>query len=114
MQWGTSQPVGPSTPRQIPGTDADGILKELTVRQHLTPHRPLGDVVTDLVERLGACPVAADRAISRLELDPSRPVGRLKRGELIQLARSMYRLWAQALAHTPPTPTHSAPNTHPA
>ena len=84
--------------KQVPGTDAEGILRELTVRQHLTPHRPLGQVVGEIVERVGACPVAADRAMARLELDGGRSIGRLKRGELIQLARGMYRLWASALA----------------
>ena len=84
--------------KQAPGTDADGVLRELTVRQHLTPHRPLGDVVAEIVGRVGACPVAAERALDRLELDRSRSIGRLKRGELIQLARGMYRLWCHALA----------------
>ena len=84
--------------KPVPGIDADEILRELTTRQHLAPHRPLADVVTELVERSGACPVAAERAMERLELDGARPIGRLKRGELIQFARGMYRLWAQALA----------------
>jgi hypothetical protein len=92
--------------RQVPGTDADGILRELTIRQHLTPHRPVGLVLSDIVERIGACPVAADRAVSRLELDDSKSIGRLKRGELIQLARSIYRQWCQTL-------TLTASNTHP-
>lgn len=81
-----------------PGTDADGILDELSTRQHLTPHLGVGDVVDEVVGRVGACPEAAGRALRWLELDRSRPVGRLKRGELIQLARAMYRLWSQALA----------------
>ena len=93
---------------QLPGTDADGILKELTIRQHLTPHRPLRLVLSDIVERVGACPVAADRAVARLELDDQKSVGRLKRGELIQLARSMYRLWSHALALSSPTSHHFA------
>jgi hypothetical protein len=84
--------------KSVPGTDADGILRELTVRQHLAPHRPLEAVVAEMIERTGACPVAAERAMGRLELDGNRPIGRLKRGELIQFARGMYRLWAQALA----------------
>ena len=84
--------------KPVPGMDADGILRELTVRQHLGPHRTLADVVAELIERTGACPVAAERAMQRLELDGNRPIGRLKRGELIQFARGMYRLWAQALA----------------
>jgi len=84
--------------KPVPGVDADEILRELTVRQHLAPYRRLADVVAEMIERTGACPVAAERAMERLELDGNRPIGRLKRGELIQFARGMYRLWAQALA----------------
>jgi|SRR5688500_14755131 len=80
-----------------PGTDADGILRELTNRQHLTPHRPVGQVVVETAERVGACMVAAERALDRLQLDRGRSIGRMRRGELIQLARGMYRLWARAL-----------------
>ena len=84
--------------KTLPGIDSDGILRELSTRQHLTPHRRLSDVVSEIVENVGACPVAAERAMGRLELDGSRSIGRLKRSELIQLARSMYRYWSQALA----------------
>ena len=87
-----------SVSKAVPSVDADEILRELTVRQHLAPHRRLADVVAEMIERTGACPVAAERAMERLELDGNRPIGRLKRGELIQFARGMYRLWAQALA----------------
>jgi hypothetical protein len=83
----------------VPGTDADGILRELTTRQHLTPHRPVRQVVAETAERVGACMVAADRALDRLQLDRGRSIGRLRRGELIQLARGMYRLWSRALQH---------------
>ena len=82
----------------VPGTNADGILRELTTRQHLTPHRPVEQVVAETAERVGVCMVAADRALDRLQLDRSRSIGRLRRGELIQLARGMYRLWARAVA----------------
>ena len=82
--------------KPVPTIDADEILRELTVRQHLAPDLPLAEVVAELVERSGACPVAAERAMERLELDGARPIGRLKRGELIQFARGMYRLWRSA------------------
>jgi hypothetical protein len=87
-----------SAGQAVPGVDADEILRELTVRQHVGPHRRLADVVAEMIERTGACPVAAERAMERLELDGNRPIGRLKRGELIQFARGMHRLWGQALA----------------
>lgn len=83
-------------------TDPEVILRELTLRQHLTPHRPLGEVVAEVVSRVGACPAAADGAMERLQLDAVQSIGRLRRGELIQLARGMYRLWMQAVATVRP------------
>lgn len=80
------------------GIDADGILKELTTLQHLSPRRPLGQLVSELVDRTGVCPVAAERALGWLGLDPSRVVGRLRRGELSQLSRAIHRFWVRALA----------------
>lgn len=84
--------------KAVAGTDAEGILRELTVLQHLTPHRAVAEAVGRVVEQVGMCPVAAERAMERLELDGSRSIGRLKRGEMIQLARAMYRLWTAALS----------------
>ena len=102
--------------RRSPGTDAEGILRELSTLQHLTPHRPLAEAVAETVERVGACPEAAERAMQWLELDGSRPIGRLRRGELIQLSRAMYRLWSQALAAEAPSGYQGAPTgaSHPA
>ena len=77
--------------------DADGILHELTTRQHLSPHRPLAQVVSEMTDRTGVCPVAVERALGWLGLDPSRPVGRLRRGELSQLARAVHRFWTRAI-----------------
>jgi hypothetical protein len=84
--------------KPVVGSDAEGILRELTTRQHLTPHRALGEAVAEIVEQVGACPAAAEGAMERLELDATRSIGRLRRGELIQLARGMYRLWMQKVA----------------
>jgi hypothetical protein len=83
------------------GTDAEGILQELTTRQHLTPHRPLREVVAETIASTGVCPAAADRALGWLNLSPDRSVGRLRRGELIQLSRSMYRFWTELAATGP-------------
>jgi hypothetical protein len=87
--------------KPIVGTDAEGILRELTTRQHLRPHQPLGNAVAEIVEHVGACPAAAEGAMERLDLDSARSIGRLRRGELIQLARGMYRLWMQNVAAGP-------------
>jgi hypothetical protein len=85
------------------GTDAEGILQELSTRQHLGPHRPLKDVVADTVESTGLCPDAAARALAWLNLSPDRSIGRLRRGELMQLARCMYRYWLESANATAAT-----------
>jgi hypothetical protein len=81
--------------------DADRILKELTTRQYLAPHRPLKEVVAETVDATGVCPAAAERALNWINLTPERPVGRLRRSELIQLSRSMYRFWNEAASPAP-------------
>ena len=72
---------------------AQDILSTLSEWQYLRPHRALSEVVADAVAKLGICPVAAQRAVDRLELDAARPVGRLRATELNQLARCMQRMW---------------------
>ena len=74
-------------------TDADDILNELTTRQHLTPGRALKEIVAETVASTGVCESAADRALVWLNLPSDQPIGRLRRSELIQLARSMHRFW---------------------
>jgi hypothetical protein len=99
-------------PKRIPATDADGLLDELTTRQHLSPHRPLSEVMNELVDRVGACPEAAQHAMERLDMNRDQSIGRLRRGELIQLARTMHRLWSQAL--TAAAQSNNQPHSSPA
>jgi hypothetical protein len=87
---------------QVVGTDAEGILEELSVRQHLTPHRPLKDVVAEVVDVTGVCPVAAQRAVAWLALSADQSIGRLRRSELMQLARSMHRFWSESESESAP------------
>jgi len=91
-----------SDSRQPNRADGDRILAELSTRQHLTPHRSLGEVLADAQRALGFCPKAAAAGLGWLNLDSSVPVGRLRRTELIQLARSIHRFWRQALAGAAP------------
>ena len=79
-------------------TDADRILQDLSERQYVQPHQPLGRTLLSSCAALGFCPGAADTALAWLQLDPARAVGRLRRTELIQLARSIHRFWRQSLA----------------
>ena len=78
-------------------TDSDSILKDLTNRQYLQPHQPVGEALAASSAALGFCPRAVDTALVWLTIDPTRTVGRLRRTELIQLARSIYRFWQQAM-----------------
>lgn len=89
-----------SEPRQHFEVDADRILSELSNRQYLNPHTAVTDVLAEVQQLLGFCPVAASTALGWLGLDPLRAIGRLRRSELIQLARSIHRFWLQALADT--------------
>src|SRR5438045_3777828 len=82
--------------RHVAATEADAILNRLTTSQHLQPHRALGDVLKETIEQLGCCPEAIDRAMQWLQLDWSQPIGRLRRTELTQLARAIFRFWRQS------------------
>ena len=92
--------------RRLRSPASDDILAELTVRQHLNPHRPLGQTLTESAEEVGFCPDAATRAVQWLGLDPAVSVGRLRRTELTQLARCIYRFWRQSMT---PEPQESQP-----
>jgi hypothetical protein len=85
--------------RRLLSVDADGVLEVLTRRQHLQPHAPLAAVLRETILELRCCPEAVRRAMQWLQLDPQRPVGRLRRTELTQLARTIYRMWRQATVH---------------
>lgn len=74
------------------------ILEHLTLRQHVAPHRPLGEALEELCRSVGACPVAVERAADWLEFPAELSFGRLRRSELVQLSRSIHRFWRAAVA----------------
>jgi hypothetical protein len=76
--------------------DSDAILEGLSTRQYLRPHDSVALAVTEVCDRLGVCPNAAGHALAWLGVDRDAPVGRLRRTELVQLARSIHRIWRQA------------------
>lgn len=84
--------------RRLSESDAERILSELSTSQHLTPHRPLGQILSAVQENLDFCPMAAQAAIKWLQLDAGKAIGRLRRSELIQLARCIHRYWSQSLS----------------
>lgn len=84
------------SPNAAGDTDSDTILAFLTTRQHLHPHARLDQVMTDTIERFACCAIAVARALEWLRLDGGSAIGRLRRSELVQLARVIHRFWSQA------------------
>ena len=80
------------------GVSSDGLLAAYTTYQHLHPHRPLTQALADAGDALRVCPQAAEAALGWLQIDPTRPIGRLRRTELVQLARAVHRFWQNRLA----------------
>jgi hypothetical protein len=90
--------------RRLISTDFENLLDALSTRQHLSPHESVAQSLAGTVERLGVCPKAVDQALRWLQVDPTISVGRLRRTELMQLARSIHRFWRQRTAESAPSP----------
>lgn len=90
--------------RESVNADSARILEELSIRQHLQPHRLVREVLSDAQLELGLCPKAAQTAMEWLQLDGGQAIGRLRRSELIQLSRSIHRFWRQASSEGLPYP----------
>jgi hypothetical protein len=84
--------------RQIVTVDSNQILDDLTSRQFIYPHNPVATALSQSSTTLGFCPRAASHAVEWLEINPQQSIGRLRRTELTQLARSIYRFWKHATA----------------
>jgi hypothetical protein len=82
-----------STLRRLISSDFENLLDALTTRQHLRPHDTVQAALASTVQQLGVCPNAIEHALQWLQLDGSQPIGRLRRTELMQLARSVHRFW---------------------
>jgi hypothetical protein len=77
---------------------AERIVDALSQRQHLRPHQNIEEALAAVSEELGVCPGAMSGAVASLHIDSSRSMGRLRRTELTQLARTIHRLWRQSVA----------------
>ncbi len=78
--------------------DSEAILEALTQRQFLQPHSPLNEALPQVADELRLCPEAVAQALAWLEVDATRVIGRLRRSELSQLAKSIHRIWRHAAA----------------
>lgn len=84
--------------RRLIQTDFDNLLETLSTRQFLRPHEPVSIALNHAIDALGVCPNAVEQAVQWLQIDPATSVGRLRRTELTQLARSIHRFWRQPTA----------------
>ena len=87
--------------------DGDRIVEVLSEEQFLKPHQSVADAMAAAVERLDICPEAAGEALRALDVELGTSVGRLRRTELMQLARTVHRFWRQAVVDrsTPSQPS---------
>lgn len=83
---------------------SDQIVQLLTDRQHTHPHLSVRVVMEQATTELGCCPQAIARATEWLQMDIEQPVGRLRRSELLQLARAVYRFWRETTPQTQTAP----------
>lgn len=82
--------------RRLRVVDAETLLDFFTERQYVKPRASVWELLLDAEQRFGVCPAVSRRALTWLELEESRSVGRLRRTELMQLARCLHRF----LRHT--------------
>ena len=85
----------------VNAVSAQRIVLELQNVQHLWPHEPIRAALQRAGDASGFCPDAAARATQLLQLDASRQIGRLKRCELLQLGRTIHRLWLGCAVNAP-------------
>ncbi len=93
--------------RRLVSAEVDDLLGALSTAQYLDPHEPLARSLDRTADALGVCPQAVSHAVGWLAVDPATPIGRLRRTELTQLARSIHRFWRQAAAVADPAPQPS-------
>ena len=83
--------------RRFVQADFQNLLDVLSTRQHLSPHEPVSAALSTAGQKLGVCPQATAQAVEWLKVDPSMSIGRLRRTELMQLTRSIYRFWRERM-----------------
>lgn len=84
--------------RQLILLSAEMIQEALMRHQYLRPHQPLRTVLADVASEFAVAPDVVNRTMDWLGVDATRPIGRVRRSELTQLARSLHRHWRQPVA----------------
>ena len=73
------------------------IIAALQRQQFVWPHQGVGQALEGARQETGFCAQASERAMETLGIDHARQVGRLKRCELVQLARAIERFWSRGV-----------------
>jgi len=84
--------------QNLVGVDADVVVQALTQRQFVRPHQPLREALAEVIDELHCCAIAVERAVQWLQMGWDQPIGRLRRTELIKLARVIHRFWNESEA----------------
>jgi ribosomal protein S13 len=89
----------PAYLRFLTNGSAERIADALSGQQHLQPRQTVREALEIIIIKLGICPAAAREAVESLQIEPTRSIGRLRRTELMQLARTIHRFWRQSVVH---------------
>ncbi len=84
--------------RRLRTVDPTEIMDELSKRQHLEPRKPISDVLTGIATVFGLTLSSVRDAADRMEIDPSRSIGRITRVELEQLSKLIHRTYRHELS----------------
>src|SRR2546421_13021602 len=87
----TSLMTDPAYLRFLTNGSAERIIEALSDQQHLQPRQHIRKALDAIVVKLGICPAAANEAVESLQIEPPRSIGRLRRTELMHLARTIHR-----------------------
>ena len=67
----------------------------LQKQQFVRPHQTVLQALLGVGQEVRLCPTAVERAMNWLQIDAQKAIGRLRKSELLQLARSIQRFWRQ-------------------
>jgi hypothetical protein len=84
--------------------EAGWIVAALQRVQFTHPHAFIRSAVESAGRDVGFCPQAARHALAWLGLQADTSIGRLRRSEILQLARSIQRFWRQNAGHAAVSP----------
>jgi hypothetical protein len=80
------------------------IVQALQRQQFVRPHQAVPRALEIAGIEVGFCRTVAKQAMAWLQIDAQTCIGRLRRSELLQLARSLHRIWRQNAMRGVPTP----------